>query len=468
VPLKYHIHTEPAPPRVRPVGKLGIVDWREDCSSCHNCVKRSCVYGFYRDEADRLRTEIGYLDYVFQCKGCLSCIQNCTKGILTRVVNPEYRRLGDDYYTPEIILSTWYQAETGRIPVSGSGYGGPFSGYGFDSMWTDMSEIVRPTRDGIHGREYINLGVDIGRRLNHLAFDEGRLTVEPPPLLENPLPVIFDVIPEHFRRGLVMPAVAAAAAEIGTLAVIDAEDVPEDVDLKQQHVVPLIGSDEAVTEETATAALVMVRDGEDVDVLRASLKERNPDQIVAVRVRATPTAKERIVELTRSGVEVIHLVFDEHGRETAASPRHARDVLRDVHGELTRRGIRDEVTICASGGIAQAEHVAKALICGADLVAIDLPLVVAMECRLCGECRRGETCPIALEGVTGAYAAQRIVNLMGAWCSQLIEVLGAMGVREARRLRGETGRAMFFEDLEADTFGRLFGKGKDRREGATL
>ena len=31
-----------------------------------------------------------------------------------------------------------------------------------------------------------------------------------------------------------------------------------------------------------------------------------------------------------------------------------------------------------------------------------------------------------------------------------------MGIREARRLRGETGRAMFFEDLEAETFGRLF------------
>ena len=54
--------------------------------------------------------------------------------------------------------------------------------------------------------------------------------------------------------------------------------------------------------------------------------------------------------------------------------------------------------------------------------------------------------------------SQRIVNLMGAWHQQLIEMLGAMGIREVRRLRGETGRCMFFEDLERDTFGRLFGK----------
>ena len=41
---------------------------------------------------------------------------------------------------------------------------------------------------------------------------------------------------------------------------------------------------------------------------------------------------------------------------------------------------------------------------------------------------------------------------MGAWHSQLIEVLGAMGMREVRRLRGEVGRAMFLEDLEREAF----------------
>jgi glutamate synthase domain-containing protein 2 len=129
---------------------------------------------------------------------------------------------------------------------------------------------------------------------------------------------------------------------------------------------------------------------------------------------------------------------------------------------LVKQGIRDEVTLIASGGIALAEHVAKAIICGADLVAIDVPLVLALECRLCGECRRGQLCPIALEQMEAEYGAHRIVNLMGAWHQQLIEVLGAMGIREIRRLRGETGRAMFFEDLERETFGRLFGKRKGR------
>jgi hypothetical protein len=177
----------------------------------------------------------------------------------------------------------------------------------------------------------------------------------------------------------------------------------------------------------------------------------------------------RVVELVDAGAEVVHLVFDSHGLESPhpgplpkgegeLERRHVRDVLRDVHGALVRRGTRDVVTLIASGGIALAEHVAKAIICGADLVAIDIPLLLALECRLCGECRRGELCPIALEEIDEHYGVQRIVNLMGAWHQQLIEVLGAMGLREVRRLRGETGRAMFFEDLERETFGRLFGK----------
>ena len=221
VPAKYAIHTKPAAPRVRPVGKLGIVDWREDCSSCHNCVKRACVYGLYRDESDALRDEVGLSRLHLSVQGLpqlraeLHQEHPHARG-QPRV--PPARRLAT--ITPDIILSTWFQAESGRIPVSGSGYGGPFSGPGFDSMWTDMSEIVRPTRDGIHGREYINTSVDIGRKLPHLPLVDGRLSVSPPPLTEIPFPVIFDIIPEYWQRGRVVAAIAAGAAAIGTLAII--------------------------------------------------------------------------------------------------------------------------------------------------------------------------------------------------------------------------------------------------------
>ena len=47
---------------------------------------------------------------------------------------PEDRIGGDPYWTPQIITQIWYQAETGKIPISGAGYGGQYAGPGFDSI----------------------------------------------------------------------------------------------------------------------------------------------------------------------------------------------------------------------------------------------------------------------------------------------------------------------------------------------
>jgi glutamate synthase domain-containing protein 2 len=112
-----------------------------------------------------------------------------------------------------------------------------------------------------------------------------------------------------------------------------------------------------------------------------------------------------------------------------------------------------------TGGIALAEHMAKAIICGADLVGVDVPLLVAVGCHACPAIHRGDgtaqSCPADIKASDVAYVAQRMTNLAGAWHSQLIEVLGAMGIREVRRLRGEMGRAMFKEDIEKEAFGDL-------------
>ena len=129
-----------------------------------------------------------------------------------------------------------------------------------------------------------------------------------------------------------------------------------------------------------------------------------------------------------------------------------------MHQRLVADSIRDQLTLLVSGGVALAEHVAKLIICGADGVGVDQALLAALECRLCPGCGEGIECPVHLDQVPVAWAANRIVNLIGSWHSQLLEVLGAMGLREVRRLRGETGRAMFFEDLERECLGPVFGE----------
>jgi hypothetical protein len=67
-------------------------------------------------------------------------------------------------------------------------------------------------------------------------------------------------------------------------------------------------------------------------------------------------------------------------------------------------------------------------------------------------------CPVALEEIDPEYGAQRIINLIGAWRNQLLEVLGAMGLREVRRLRGEIGRAIVAEDIQKESFDKVFVK----------
>jgi glutamate synthase domain-containing protein 2 len=192
------------------------------------------------------------------------------------------------------------------------------------------------------------------------------------------------------------------------------------------------------------------------------IKKIHPQIVVAIRVELSTAGIGRAIELAALGeVEVIHVVADANGNElTAQKPRFLKDMIRQIHTTLIEKGIRDEITLMAGGGIALPEHMAKAIICGADLITINLPLLVALECHLCDSCRPGTPCPARLEKIDLQYAVGRMTNLIAAWHDQLIELMGAMGMREARRLRGDVGRAMFFENLEEETFGKLFGTRK--------
>jgi ferredoxin len=462
MPDKYHIKTSPVLPRRPRIGRHGVVDWREDCARCHNCVKKACVYDRYRQEADYIRNLNEVEALFFDCMGCFSCVQDCTKGLLRLTINPEYEKLGNSYWKPDIIKTTWLQAETAKIPVSGAGYRGPFTGKGFDSMWTDMSEIVRPTRDGIHGREYISTSVDIGRKPQFLVVGaDSSATL--PPLFSLPMPLIIDLSsPAHTLPDL-SPIIEGAAAGTGIIAIMDAGYRPASDDHLENIAFHLGPDSPPVPDEILKKTrLVEVADSPAVGERIREIKKIHPGIIIAVRVVLTDAGIARAIDLASlKEVEVIHVVADPNGNELGASkPRFIKDMLRHIHTALIDQGIRDEITLMAGGGIALPEHMAKAMICGADLVTINLPLMIALECHLCESCSPGMTCPARLESIDPAYGVGRMTNLIAAWHDQLIELMGAMGIREARRLRGEVGRAMFFENLEEETFGRLYGKRK--------
>ncbi len=460
MPRKYHIDTAQASNRFQAITRSGVIAWEEGCLKCARCVKKDCVYKVYEKRSLDVRQMLDSLDSV--CMDCFRCVQNCPNMLIQKGMNPQYKALGDSYWTPEIIAKLWYQSENGKIPVSGAGYEGPFSGPGFDAMWTDMSEIVRPTRDGIHGREYISTTVDIGRKVVALEFDtNGEIVSDLPPLVEIPLPVIFDMLPWSPPGNGIKLASVRAAKELGTFIVIrQSELIPEMHEYLSSIILYLDGDTTRLNNELIRRVKLIELPGSMASIeVQQRLKEINPELVIIIRMQMSPGTSGQAARLVEEGAEVLHLVADEFGMEEGADPLFIKDRMKQVHLHLVEAGLRDQVTMIGSGGVAMAEHMAKLIICGADALAVDIPLLIAMECRVCRRCKEGISCPVDLESVDPAWGAARIKNLMAGWHNQLLEVMGAMGIRDVRRLRGEMGRAMFFEDLEREIFAGMGKRG---------
>lgn len=465
MPKKYHLHAKATPLDLEYVFKFTIVRG-DNCINCGKCSK-VCIYEAHTRRKDDPRKMADPNTVV--CRNCFRCIQECPRGALEKSLAKDFLNIGGSYWKPDIFLSLWKQAEDGRVPVSGAGYRGRFTGPGFDGMWTDMSEIVRPTRDGIHGREYINTSVELGRKLNHLTFDGGgRLLSKVYDSIDLPLPIIFD-LPADELSANVRGALVAAAAEINTCIVIPAGNIGPDLEKHRKNIIPCISHKEIERHQTALkkARMVAVEYSDELLDDWSEVREKIRgicSALTIIRIPAVKDVETIVSKFAHRGAEIIHVVGDYCGRgiggAAGLSPRLLKDIIRAVHLRLVEERIRDEVTVVVSGGIAMAEHVPKAMLCGADLTAIDLPLLIAIGARLYEGAEKLLVLPEGLGEIPVAIIKQRIVNLMAAWHSQLLEVMGAMGIREVRRLRGETGRAIFFDEIDNDTFGKLFRKGE--------
>ncbi len=455
MPSKYVIHTKQTEHRFEPVTKSGIIAWEEGCLKCAVCVKTECVYGVYDKRNLNARQMIDSIDN--KCMNCFRCVQNCPNQLIHKAINPEFREMGDTHWTPDIIARLWYQAETGKIPVSGAGYPGPFTGPGFDSMWTDMSEIVRPTRDGIHGREYISTAVDIGRTPKNLVFDKtGKMVKNDSGIIDIPLPIImrvpdFGSISENTLKGWL-----SAAKRLGTLLALPAKYMNSELEKMSSYFVPVVSSDDMslINKNDNVRMAEYIWDDQGRDNIK-KLKELFPSALVSVRLYLKGDYEKAVKEILEEGCSVINLEGSYNGRVRDNESRYLKDAVRSVHLSLIDEGVRDEITLLASGGFAMAEHVAKSIICGADAVYVDFPILIALECRMCHRCEQELPCPVEIENASTKWVASRTINIIGAWHNQLLEVMGAMGIRDVRRLRGEVGRAMFYEDLDEKIFGSL-------------
>jgi len=403
-------------------------------------LSRPCIYGVF---GGRLG---GFKPIKEKCVGCMRCVQEYPH-IMTVRPSDAYSRLGDAYWTPEAVSTILYESSTGKIPVKGMGYKGSFGGEGFDGIWTDMSEIVRPTRDGVYGREYISTVVDIGRKPFSLDFSGN----EPDSIIrtvEAPIPVIFDQLPDASTSEEVHAATASAAAKLDTFY-ISKPQKGEDPDTG--NLIPLVGEEDITGNPLRKRSKIAEYDSDESD-LHGKLKAIDPSLAVSARLALREGCEETAYRLVRDGIDVLHVYADLHGTDYSTKPRHLSTALKALHGHLVKEGTRDQVTIIASGGITLAEHVPKAIICGADLVGIDTTLLVALQAEFKGEARDRNSCQLVPRKIDPEWGSQRIVNLMASWRDQLIEILSAMGMRDVRRLRGDVGRSMVDSELREQAF----------------
>ena len=398
-------------------------------------LSRPCIYGVFGGRFG------GFKPLKHKCVGCMRCVQEYPH-IMTVKHSDSYKRLGDSFWTPEAVFTILNEASTGKIPVKGMGYKGAFGGEGFDGIWTDMSEIVRPTRDGVYGREYISTSVDVGRKPTSVDFskiDRASSTIE------IPVPIIFDKL--SAGNGDVRAAVGMAAEKLGTFYV-SRERTP--FDFGQESLIP-IGNEEGIEDLVERPPAIVEYDAEKSDLFE-NLASRLPSSVVIARLPLREDSGMIACKLAREGVHGLHLYADYHGQDYSKEPQHISASLKEVHQQLVKGGLRDQVTLIASGGITLAEHVPKAIICGADLVGIDTTVLVALQAEFRGETRNRANCQLKPRKIDPEWGAQRLVNLFGVWHDQLIEILSAMGIRDVRRLRGDIGRSMMDAELRELSF----------------
>ncbi len=451
---RYHIDTHPAPDlhphpsrfrvrvnRRRLIGLL-LKETIEYRGNMPVVLSRPCVYGVFSGPVG------GLAPREHLCVGCLRCTTQYPD-IVQIHPNPERAAPGDGLLGPDQVDTILYESRTGRVPVRGAGYRGPFGGVGWDGMWTDMSEIVRPTRDGIHGREFISTVTEIGEKPMRLSFDgSGRMNGPGPKVFTTQVPFLFDVPPRSARSLPLLRVLAEAARRIDSLAIVpasEASSLPE-----RSPLVPLVRpNEESALDRLRRAPRMLLLAGWDPARFER-MRRRFPESIVAVRLPAGSDLGDPV----RAGARVFHLTAAYSGH---AGGRFAGDLFREAHTRLVKEGIREEITLIGSGGIALAEHVPKAILCGLDAVGLDVALLVALQARFRGPALDPDHAPVWLPRMEHDWAVQRIVNLSASWRDQLLEIMGAMGLREVRRLRGEVGRCMFQGELEREAFTGIHG-----------
>jgi glutamate synthase domain-containing protein 2/ferredoxin len=468
------------------VGKYKV-DRLAGCMSCGRC-SEICSQGVHL-KPDGYAFILRPQDHLCIGPACLesaqNCVDRCPQKALAVRLNPSAGCMGDLRWSSDLILSTWHEASTGHAPPPHLECRRGDSGGGFDRIRFKFEIPGLSVQNGTDPTE-----IDTGLDLNHR--DDGR------PQVHIDLPVYgggmsFGSVSVH-----TILAKARAASAWNSFTCTGEGGYPDRLTPYDDHVITQVATGLfGVREETIQRVRIvefkyaqgakpglgghLLGDKNTPSVARMRgavpgnalfspfpfhsvysvedhkkhldwIKEVNPRCLVSVKV-STPTDVDMVaVGSYYAGAHIIHLDGSYGG--TGAAPDIAKKniampiefAIPKVHKFLCAEGIREKITLIASGGIRTAHDVLKAIALGADGVVIGTAEMVALGCVRCASCESGRGCPRGIAStdpeliglMSVEWATQRLINLHNAWREQMICVLGRLGLNSVRELRGRS------------------------------
>lgn len=472
---------------------------QDECTKCRRCTVE-CSFGAIT--FDKEKNEITVENE--ECVACQRCVIFCPSKAVSVVRNP-LAFSQHATWSEKVRREIWRQAETGGILLTGTGTDLPYPII-FDHILIDACQVTNPSIDPL--REPMELRTYLGKRPTELQVKveetrggrKIRLETMMPLNLKLATPILFAAMSYGAVSLEVHKALAMAAIEQGTVMNSGEGGLHKDLHPYGDHIIVQVASGrfgvdreylnlaagieikigqgakpgigghlpgEKVTAEIAETRMIPegtdalspaphhdIYSIEDLSQLVYALKEAtNYKKAVFVKIAAVHNVAAIASGIARSGADGI--TIDGFRGGTGAAPQVIRDhlgipievAIAAVDDLLRKEGIRNEVSLIASGGIRSSADVAKAIALGADAVAIGTAALVAMGCRVCGKCYMG-LCPWGIatqkpelrKRLRVEEAAKRASNLIAVWSMELKEILGALGMNSIESLRGNRER----------------------------
>ncbi len=485
--------TRPAPSRYRNEIAKYIVHRNEDCRLCGKCQEVCSRQVHARNPGYRYFGEPRHhLCIGPACeKTGHDCVTHCPQGALEIRENPMCRLLGDPRWPSDMILATWIMAETGEPPPPACDYNYECgnSGGGFDRL-----RFKFPARPPVVlGEEQI----DTSLLLNKRGDGRPKITID--------IPWYGGGMSFGSVSNVTQLSKARAAVAFNTFTCTGEGGYMERMRPYDDHVITQVATGLfGVREETIQRVPIvefkyaqgakpglgghLLGDKNTVSVAKMReavlgislfspfpfhsvysiedhakhiewLKHVNRRALISTKV-STPTDVDMVaVGSYSAGTHIVHIDGGYGG--TGAAPDIAKKniampieyAIGKVHRFLTEEGVRDKVTLVASGGIRSAYDVAKAIALGADGVVIGTAELVALGCVRCSRCESGRGCPRGIATtdpeLSGKmeldWGAQRLINLYSAWRKVLVSILQRLGLRSVSQLRGRTDLMMHLD-----------------------